>query len=395
MDLLRALAEHGYASLKMAGGSMSPTLSAGDSVVVRRGRARLGDVVVIDARGEWLVHRLVAQLPGRRWVHAGDHAGALPGVCHDDEVVACAELPRKRPRRLQRLRFLALAVARALLIVTALAGCKQKPTAPPVPMVVEVRVTDRTPADLPQPEVAALQKAAARVIGASGMPVVDGGAAAPFKLRVEVRLEGAEDADSKKGALRAFVMARLTPVGAPPGALSFEEGAVAERIYDLAELGDKTAAFRAHAVRAVEDVVRSVGARAKLARGSSAELVAALNGSDEDLREEAVRIAAERKEKQAVPPLLAMLKSEDRAVRDRAIGALAAIGDPRAVKPLTEVARFREYSELPKVLDAISAIGGDEARAYLEFVASGHEHPDMRALAKTALEHLDRRAQKK
>jgi hypothetical protein len=36
--------------------------------------------------------------------------------------------------------------------------------------------------------------------------------------------------------------------------------------------------------------------------------------------------------------------------------------------------------------------GGDEARAYLEFVASGHESPEMRDLAKEALSHLEKRA---
>src|SRR5262249_41725526 len=133
------------------------------------------------------------------------------------------------------------------------------------------------------------------------------------------------------------------------------------------------------------------GAKAKLARGDSAEIVKALAGSDEDLRDEAMRIAEERREREAVPALVQLLKNDDRAVRDRAIGTLAAIGDARAVKPLTEVARFAETGELPKVLDALGAIGGDEARAYLEFVSSGHADPEMRQLAKDALRHVDSR----
>jgi HEAT repeats len=393
MDLLRALAEHGHASVRLAGGSMAPTVAQGESVLVRRARPALGDVVVIQARDGLLVHRLVARLPGGRWVHLGDAAGALPGVCRDQEVVATAELPRRAPRRLSRLRYALFAVARALfvasLFVAALAGCKPKPPpAPPRPEVVEVRVVDRTPKELPAPDIDALTRAAAKVIGASGMPVVDGGAGAPFKLRVEVRLDGAEVPG--KGVMRAFVVARLLPVGAAPGALSFEQAAVAEREYE--QLPDRAAAFRAHAQRAVEDVVRGVGERARLARGGSDELLKALNGSDEDLREEAVRIAAERRDPAAVPPLVQMLKSDDRPTRDRAIGALAAIGDARAVKPLTEIAHFRETAELPKVLDALGAIGGDEARAYLEFVSSGHEDPEMRELAKEALRHLDARS---
>jgi hypothetical protein len=389
MDLPRALAEHGHAEVKVAGGSMAPTVAEGESVLVKPAPPALGDVVVIRAAGGLLVHRLVAQLPGGRWVHAGDSEGALPGLCRAEEVLGRAELPRRRPALLRRARWALMAVARALFVITALAGCKHKPAAPLRNEIVEVRVVDRTPEGLPAPDTAALTQAAARVIGESGMPVVDGGAGAPFKLRVEVRLDGAEEGE--RGVLRAFVIARILPVGGPPGALSFEQAAVAERVYDKKALGDRDAAFAAHARRAVEDVVRGVGARAKLARGSAADLLAALSGSDEDLREEATRIAAERKEKEAVPALLQLLKSDDRPTRDRAIGALAAIGDARAVKPLTEVAQFRELSELPKVLDALGSIGGDEARAYLEFVASGHERPEMRELAKDALKHLDAR----
>jgi hypothetical protein len=282
---------------------------------------------------------------------------------------------------------------RFVLAVLLAAACKPKAPPPPsiIPGVVEVRVTSRTPdeAGLPPLDLAELTATAARTIGASGLPVVDGGVGpGKLKLRVEVRLDGAEDAASGKGVMRAFVVAKLTPVGE---GLPFEQAAVAERMYEIKTRGDATAAWRAHAHRAVEDVVRGVGARARLARGDAAGIVAALSGSDEDLRDEAMRVAGERRERAAVPQLIVLLKSEDRAVRDRALGALASIGDPRAVRPLTEVAHFRDVTELPKVLDALSAIGGDEARAYLEFVASGHENPEMRELAKTALSHLERR----
>jgi hypothetical protein len=389
-DLQRALAEHGHASVKLAGGSMAPTLAEGESVLVRAGEPRLGDVVVIRTREDYLVHRLVAQLPGGRWVHRGDRPGALPGLCRDHDILGLAELPRRLAPFSRRLRWALQAVARALFIIAAFVGCKPKP-AVTRPEVVEVKVVDRTPPELPAPDVAALTRAAAKVIGESGLPVVDGGAGAPFKLRVEVRLDGGEDPISHKGVLRAFVVAKLQPVGS--GALSFEQAGVAEREYQSLPRprDDLAAAFRAHAQRAVEDVVRGVGARAALARGSSAEMVKALSGSDEDLREEAMRIAEERREKEAVPALILLLKSEDRATRDRAIGTLSAIGDPRAVKPLTEVARFAETGELPKVLDALGAIGGDEARAYLEFVSSGHQDPEIRQLAKDALRHLDER----
>jgi hypothetical protein len=210
-----------------------------------------------------------------------------------------------------------------------------------------------------------------------------------YRLRVELEIGAAEDQKTKKGNLRALVDARLSPLGGEPGVLTFAQTALAERPFDVGKPGEP--AWQAHAERAVRDCVSGVGARVKLAAGDARAIVAALDGSDEDLRDVAIRLAAERREATAVPSLIRRLKSDDHAVRDRAIGALAAIGDVRAVRPLTEVAKFNELGDLPKVLDALATIGGAEARSYLEFVASGHESAEMRDLAKQALVHLERR----
>jgi hypothetical protein len=290
-----------------------------------------------------------------------------------------------------------------LLVALCLLGCKKPPpSAPPPPQIVEVKVQDRTP-DAEQTrrgalDLATLTARAADVIGSSsGLRVTDGGAAQGrrYRLRVEVRTEGAEH--EGKSLLRAFVEARLAPLGELPGTLDFEESAVAERVVESAQLGDSIRTKKAwndHVGHAVEDVVRGVGARARLSTAQPPELVAALDGKDDDLREEATRLCGERRERACVPSLVKLLKSEDRDTRDRAIGALSAIGDPRAVRPLTEVARFRDLADLPKVLDALAMIGGDEARSYLEFVASGHESSEIRDLAKQALAHLEERVQR-
>ena len=45
-----------------------------------------------------------------------------------------------------------------------------------------------------------------------------------------------------------------------------------------------------------------------------------------------------------------------------------------------------------KVIDPVASIGGDEAHAFLEFVGSGSEDPEIRKMAKEALERMDRRA---
>ena len=123
-------------------------------------------------------------------------------------------------------------------------------------------------------------------------------------------------------------------------------------------------------------------------------LVAAIEGTDEDLRDEAI---AARRRAQGAAARCRRWSSCSRATTTpcatRAIGALRTIGDTRAVQPLTEVARFRDLADLPKVLDALALIGGDEARAYLEFVATGHDNVEIRDLAKEALGHLETRAQ--
>jgi hypothetical protein len=284
-----------------------------------------------------------------------------------------------------------------VLVVVACVGCKKTPAALPPPEIAEVRVVYKG-ADLPgapKLDVAALtQEARAAIATSSGVPVrEDGGVDSTrprrYRLRVELEIGSAEDPAAHRGNLRALVEAKLQPIGGEPGALSFEQTALAERAYTPGKPGEP--AWQAHAEHAVRDCVGGVGARVKLAGGDAGAIVAAIDGPDDELREEAMRLAGERKESAAVPPLLKRLKSDDAAVRDRAIGALAAIGDARAVRPLTEVAKFNDLTDLPKVLDALATIGGPEARSYLEFVASGHENPEMRDLAKEALTHLDRR----
>jgi hypothetical protein len=280
-------------------------------------------------------------------------------------------------------------------------GCHHKHATPPAPAVTEVRVIYKGQAlpGAPKLDVPALTRAARTAIAASSGLLLreDGGGAAhadpratTYALRVTLEIGAAEDRETKRGNLRALVHAELEPIGAPPGALSFEQSALAEHPFVVGQPGEPD--WQGNAEHAVRDCVAGVGARVKLAAGDAKAIVAALDGADDDLRQEAVRLAADRRDRAAVPSLIRQLKSDDGATRDRAIGALAAIGDRRAVRPLTEVAKFNDLMDLPKVLDALATIGGPEARAYLEFVASGHDNAQMRELAKQAIGHLDRRA---
>jgi len=289
----------------------------------------------------------------------------------------------------------------ALVFLIAASGCKKgPPPAPPPPDLVEVKVVDQTPEGArdraPLDEALLAARASQAIASASGLRVVDGGVAGArhYKLRVEVRTEGVVHEGRK--LYRALVHARMSPVGEGPEQLSFDETAVAERVADVpgraTDAGSGEDAWRAHVAHAVEDVVKGVGARVRLSTQDPSTLAFALEGPDGDLREEAARLCGERKAAACVPGLVKLLKGDDRDGRDRAIGALAQIGDKRAVRPLTEVARFRDLGDLPKVLDALALIGGDEARAYLEFVASGHDSSEIRDLAKQALTHLEHRA---
>jgi len=416
-ELRRRLRDQGAALVTVATGSMAPTLNAGESVTVRRASAQAGDVALIVGPAGLTLHRLIARLPGpaRRWVHAGDAAGAGAGLCRAEEIVAIAELPRRLPGVARRARLLALALIAAIGAVrsrwlaragvallaslpalsASCSGCKPKaPRAVAPPRIVEVRLVDRTGPGSPL-DAGALQRRAAQVLGeATGLAVTDGGMpeGGAFRLRVEVRAE-AGPGEGGRPMIRALVDVKLSPQGGA-GLLGYEQTAIAERDRESAGVPDGGSPMQALAERAIGDVLRGVGARVKLASSDARALTAALEGADDDLKLEALRVAGERHLTALVPAIIPLLKSEDRDVRDRAVGTLAALGDARAVKPLTEVARFRDLTDLPMVLDALAAIGGDEARAYLEFVASGHENPEMRELARKALTYLEARARR-
>lgn len=285
---------------------------------------------------------------------------------------------------------------RWIALALVCAGCKKPPPPPPPPArLVEVRVVDRTPDDdRPAPlDPPALEARAAKELAAAaalplalGQPPVAG---IDYRLRVEVRIEGAEVDD--KGVLRAFVEGKLERIGAGPEEAPVTDQALAERVYRRKELGDRKAAFRAHLERALDDEMKALGAKLKLHAGAADALCAALGGKDVPARDEAIAACAQRKEPACVDPLVKLLRGDDALTRDRALGALVEIGDRRAVKPITEQAHFRDLAELPKILDALGSLGGDEARSFLELVASSHDDEDQRALAKEALERLKRR----
>lgn len=70
---------------------MEPTLWEGEVVEVQARMPRVGDVIVFDAGGRWVGHRLVARLPGTHWgLQCGDghHLGTWIDLRAVVEVVA-------------------------------------------------------------------------------------------------------------------------------------------------------------------------------------------------------------------------------------------------------------------------------------------------------------------
>jgi hypothetical protein len=129
----------------------------------------------------------------------------------------------------------------------------------------------------------------------------------------------------------------------------------------------------------------------KVCRGDEEAVLAALDSEDPSLRAVAFAAVGDHQLRAATPRLLELLGSEDVYARDGAIGALVALREQKAVKALTEMVQFRDLDMLRRVIDAVGTIGGDEARSYLEFIATGHDVPEVRELAKQALDRLQRR----
>jgi hypothetical protein len=84
------------------GDSMTPTVRFGQRVrVVPCERIRAGDVVVLRSGSSdaHVLHRVVLKVPGLPWfVHAGDSPSCRGlSLASTDQVVGCADLPRRRP----------------------------------------------------------------------------------------------------------------------------------------------------------------------------------------------------------------------------------------------------------------------------------------------------------
>ena len=299
---------------------------------------------------------------------------------------------------------------KALLPVLALVACSRSPqgarsdgeaaapdAAPAGPekvLVGEVRVSPRAwsreagepPPDREIEEQVRLGLAASGLIEQAPWEPPPGVRLRKGRVRVEYALDVAHP-PGKKPALEAAVMMRLEWTDASDD-LEIASNVLAQAPVEPKEV---VAHARDHLRRTLADALKGLLAKEKIRQGDEAAVREALAGSDPELRSLAFAVAGERRLTALVPRLIELLHAEDPALRDGAIGALAELRDPRAVKPMTELAKFGDHDMMRRIIDAIGAIGGEDARAYLQFVADGHEHPVIRDLARQALDRLDRR----
>ena len=267
-----------------------------------------------------------------------------------------------------------------LALLWLCASCKHP--SPPHVDAIEVHVHTLGPDALPVPDQAELVAMTAAAM-TPGPLVYDPAGKRSTRLVVTVEIGW------QPGSLHSQSRAVLEPRADDAGTMRITRDAQVEKAN--AAKRPTLDEVRNHLRRALALTVGSATASEQLWLGPPANIRTAIADTDPDLRLDAIEFAGLRHDRDSVPALLAILRSDDQVQRDRAVGALAAIGDVRAVHPLAELAKLDDLDELPKIIDSVSRIGGPEAEAYLTLVAEAHQVPELKEMAKRALEHLHER----
>jgi hypothetical protein len=311
--------------------------------------------------------------------------------------------------------------------------------------VVEVRVHDRTLAEdqvvrIPPDQLRGLLEKG--VAGHPGFALEPQTAALPggYRLRLDVEMQGIQG--TEKGKASVLLAAELRPVSDAADQPALGTQTLRERVYELDKVMRLQAVYQELTREALGEVLRVLGLEARLRSASPAQILHAIRSGridelDEgftarvdlwlpvslpglillmgdlglvasvgglamteasptasatdgaDVREMAIKAAALRRLREAVPALLEVLVAEPRVrIQDLCLGALAEIKDPRAVPVLIPFSRKGEPDRLRKVIGVVGQIGGVEARAFLETLADGHEDPDLQKLARETMSQL-------
>ena len=210
-----------------------------------------------------------------------------------------------------------------------------------------------------------------------------------LRSRVEVAFTRETLEDPTQSRAEVGVVLELRRPGEVDRYQSSGLGRVSFPVNDPAE---RVGSFRKALRLALDEVAKSGALQLDALEKSDEALVADLSSPDPRVRDFAVGLLAERRNKAAVPALIERLKDQDREVAMKAVGALGAIGDPRAVPALIEMGQTRDPQFVMALVDVVARLGGRDADAFLFTVASGHPEEAVRKAAQQAQEQAARRS---
>jgi len=291
----------------------------------------------------------------------------------------------------------------ALLVIVAMSGCRGCQGAPSGggddrPALGKVAVKGAAGATVRGTFIvlddASIVSKARETLRQSGIfAETDGAATRRTIANVGIEVGVLADGGSEASEIGVKVRLRIDIHPATAAMVRYGEdtAAVGQAPLDKDKRADLAGAFQRLAERTTDDLLSAYAKREKLWHAGESEIAQALASSDNDLRLEAIRITGVRKLGGQLPTVLRLLTDEDEATRDAALGAVVAMGDRTAIRALAESHQMRDSHEMSKVLDAVATLGGREAKEYLSFVGETHDDPDIRSMAKAALERLKKR----
>jgi HEAT repeat protein len=114
--------------------------------------------------------------------------------------------------------------------------------------------------------------------------------------------------------------------------------------------------------------------------GDFDEIVKALQSTDDDIREEAVRALCELSDPRAVTPLIQALQDENRYVRREAAKSLGHLGDDRALVPLIQALKDEDRYAREGAAEGLAEMGGKAVGPLLKALRDPDWHVRMGAV---------------
>jgi hypothetical protein len=280
----------------------------------------------------------------------------------------------------------------ALLGTSTCKGCQGRQAVDERPRLTDVAVTRISGATVRDTKVTLDGK---RIVAKAKAVLVGGGffgtsttAAGSARVTLDLEVLGEGSGETPEIGVKVRLKVEVRPIDSSGVRFAEDAAAIGQVPLDRASAHDLGGAFQRLAERTTEDLLMAYVARKKLWLADEREVAKALASEDNDLRLEAIRVTGVRKLRRELPTILRLLSDDDEATRDAALGAVVAMGETGAIKALAESHQMRDSYEMGKVLDAVASLGGQEAKEYLSFVAETHDDPEIRSMAREALDRL-------